>query len=148
MKYLVYILPLLAGLTITTQAGVNSQLKTAVNNQWVAAFISFIVGTIALALVILFTKQQLPTSQQLQQIELYKFSGGLLGAFFVTVIIYSVQQIGSANVFALVIAGQLLFALVFDHFGLFGFKQSSINWGKVMGVLMLIGGAYLINRKG
>ena len=91
MKYLVYILPLLAGLTITTQAGVNSQLKTAVNNQWVAAFISFIVGTIALALVILFTKQQIPTTQQLQQIELYKFSGGLLGAFFVTVIIYSVQ---------------------------------------------------------
>jgi bacterial/archaeal transporter family-2 protein len=148
MKYLVYILPLLAGLTITTQAGVNSQLKTAVNNQWVAAFISFVVGTIALELIIIFTKQSFPNTQQLQQIEWYKFSGGLLGAFFVTVIIYSVQQIGSANVFALVIAGQLLFALVFDHFGLFGFKQSPINWGKVMGVLMLIGGAYLINRKG
>lgn len=147
MKYLVYILPLLAGLTIATQAGVNSQLKTAVNNQWVAAFISFIVGTIALALIILFTRQQLPNVQQLQQIEWYKFSGGLLGAFFVTVVIFSVQQIGSANVFALVIAGQLLFALLFDHFGWFGFKQSSINWGKVAGVLMLIAGAYLINRK-
>ena len=118
------------------------------NNQWVAAFISFVVGTIALALIILLTKQTLPSTQQLQQIEWYKFSGGLLGAFFVTVIIFSVQQIGSANVFALVIAGQLLFALVFDHFGLFGFKQSPINWGKIMGVLMLIGGAYLINRKG
>lgn len=137
----------MAGLTITTQAGVNSQLKTAVNNQWIAAFISFLVGTVALALIILLTRQQLPGLQQLQQIEGYKFTGGLLGAFFVTVIIYSVQQIGSANVFALVIAGQLLFALVFDHFGLFGFKQSPINWGKIAGVLMLIGGAYLINRK-
>lgn len=34
-----------------------------------------------------------------------------------------------------------------DHFGLFGFKQSAVNWTKVLGVLMLIGGAYLINRK-
>ncbi|MFZ6026037.1 MAG: DMT family transporter [Bacteroidota bacterium] len=147
MKYLVYILPLMAGLTITTQAGVNSQLKVAVNNQWVAAFISFLVGTIALALVIGLTRQPIPNMQQLQQIEWYKFSGGLLGAFFVTVIIYSVQQIGSANVFALVIAGQLLFALVFDHFGLFGFRQSAINWQKLLGVVMLIGGAWLINRK-
>ncbi len=147
MKYLVYILPLMAGLTITTQAGVNSQLKVAVNNQWVAAFISFLVGTIALALVIGLTRQPLPNMQQLQQVEWYKFTGGLLGAFFVTVIIYSVQQIGSANVFALVITGQLLFALVFDHFGLFGFKPSTINWQKLLGVLMLIGGAYLVNRK-
>ena len=69
MKYLVYILPLMAGLTITTQAGVNSQLKVAVNNQWVAAFISFLVGTIALALIIAITKQPLPGTKHLQQIE-------------------------------------------------------------------------------
>ncbi len=147
MKYLIYLLPLMAGFTITTQAGVNSQLKQAVNNQWVAAFISFLVGTAVLGLIILFTKQQVPGPQQLQGIALYKYAGGLLGAFFVTVIIYSVQQIGSAQVFALVIAGQLLFALLYDHLGAFGFKQSPVNWSKMLGVVMLIAGAYLINRK-
>ena len=147
MKYLIYLLPLMAGITITTQAGVNSQLKLAVNNQWIAAFISFLVGTIALGLVILFTRQTTPSLTTLQQIDWYKYSGGLLGAFFVTVIIFSVQKIGSGNVFALVIAGQLLMALVYDHFGLFGFKQASINWSKIAGVLMLIAGAWLVNRK-
>ncbi|NCT93327.1 MAG: DMT family transporter [Chitinophagaceae bacterium] len=147
MKYLVYLLPLMAGFTITTQAGINTQLKIAVNNQWIAAFISFLVGTIILGTYILITRQATPSIGQLQQIEVYKYAGGLLGAFFVTVIIFSVQRLGSANTFALVIAGQLLMALLYDHLGLFGFKQSPINWAKVLGVLMLIGGAWLVNRK-
>ena len=147
MKYLFFILPVLAGLTITTQAGVNSQLKVAVNNPWVAAFISFLVGTILLGLYIVATRQPVPLLTQLRGIELYKYSGGLLGAFFVIVIIFSVQKIGSANVFALVIAGQLLVAVLYDHYGLFGFRQSDINWVKLLGVGMLIGGAYLINKK-
>jgi transporter family-2 protein len=147
MKYLFFILPAMAGLTITTQAGVNSQLKVAVDNPWVAAFISFLVGTVFLGLFILATRQPIPTVTQLRSIELYKYSGGLLGAFFVTVIIFSVQRIGSANVFALVIAGQLFMALLYDHYGLFGFKQADINWVKILGVLLLIVGAYLINKK-
>jgi transporter family-2 protein len=147
MKYIFFILPALAGLTITTQAGVNSQLKVAVNNPWIAAFISFLVGTILLGLYIMATRQPVPSFTQLRSIELYKYSGGLLGAFFVTVIIFSVQKIGSANVFALVIAGQLFIALLYDHFGLFGFRQSDISWVKLLGVAMLIGGACLINKK-
>ncbi len=147
MKYLVFILPALAGLTITTQAGVNSQLRFGVNNPWIAAFISFLVGTVFLGLIILTTKQTVPSMEQLRGIELYKYSGGLLGAFFVTVIILCVPRIGSANVFAIVIAGQLFFALLYDHFGLFGFPQSNINWVKLLGVLFLIVGAYLINKK-
>jgi transporter family-2 protein len=62
-------------------------------------------------------------------------------------IIISVPKIGAANVFALVIAGQLLMGLIYDHFGLLGFPQNSVNWVKVGGVLLMIGGAYLINKK-
>jgi transporter family-2 protein len=147
MKYLVYLLPFCAGITITTQAGVNSQLRFAVNNLWVAAFISFFVGTLVLGLFIVSTKQPIPSIGQLKAIELYKYAGGLLGAFFVSAIIFAVPKIGSANVFALVIAGQLFMGLLYDHFGLLGFPQNSINWGKLMGVLLMISGAYLINKK-
>ncbi|GAC1525952.1 MAG: DMT family transporter [Sediminibacterium sp.] len=147
MKYFFYILPVLAGLALTTQAGINSQLKIAVNNPWVAAFISFFTGTIFLALVLVFTRQQLPDVTELKQIGLYKYAGGLLGVFFVTVVIFSVERIGSTNMFALIIAGQFLVALLYDHFGLFGLPHVPINWGKVLGVVLLISGAYLVNRK-
>lgn len=147
MKYIFFLLPALAGLTITTQAGVNSQLRFAVNNPWVAAFISFLVGTLVLGLIIVTTRQNVPSFAELTQIAPYKYAGGLLGAFFVTAIIYAIPKIGSANVFALVIAGQLFFALLYDHFGLLGFPQNGITWVKVLGVLLMITGAYLINKK-
>lgn len=147
MKYLFYVLPILAGLAITTQAGVNNQLKLAVNNAWIAAFISFLTGTILLAMIVVAGRHQVPSVTHLKEIALYKYAGGALGVFFVTVIIFSVQRIGSANVFALVITGQLLLALLFDHFGLLGLKQNHISLTKVMGVLLLISGAWLINRK-
>jgi transporter family-2 protein len=147
MKYLLFILPALAGVTITTQAGVNSQLRVAVSNPWIAAFISFLVGTVVLGLYIVATRQPIPSVAQLRSIELYKYTGGLLGAFFVTVIILTVQKIGSANVFALVIAGQLFMALLYDRLGLFGFPQNNISWVKVLGAVLLIVGAYLINKK-
>lgn len=147
MKYLFYVLPILAGLAITTQAGVNNQLKLAVNNAWIAAFISFLTGTILLAMIVVAGRHPIPSVTQLKEIALYKYAGGALGVFFVTVIIFSVQRIGSANVFALVIAGQLLLALLFDHFGLLGLKQNQISLTKVLGVLLLISGAWLINRK-
>lgn len=147
MKYIFYILSALAGVTITTQAGVNSQLRVAINNPWVAAFISFLVGTCFLGLILIVSRQPLPSVTQLKTIELYKFTGGLLGTFFVTVMILTVQKIGAANVFALVIASQLLMAMLYDHLGLFGIPQSGISWVKVLGAIMLIIGAYLINKK-
>ncbi len=147
MKYLFYFLPFIIGVALTTQAGVNSQLKVAVNNPWLAAFISFLVGTIFLGIIMLFTKQQYPSLTQLSNISLYKYTGGVLGAFIVTAIIFSVQKIGSANVFVLLIGGQLLVALIYDHFALFGLPQNSFNWVKLLGVVLLIIGAYLINKK-
>lgn len=147
MKYLFYILPALAGITITTQAGVNSQLRVAINNPWVAAFVSFLVGTVILGLIIIGTKQPIPSFEQIKGIQLYKYSGGLLGAFFVTVVIFTVQRIGSANVFALVIASQFIMALLYDHFGLFGLPQTNISWVKLLGSVMLIAGAYLVIKK-
>lgn len=147
MKYFFYLLPALAGLTITTQAGVNSQLRFAVNNPWVAAFISFLVGTLLLGLIIVTTKQPVPSLTELKSIELYKYSGGVLGAFFVTAIIYAVPRLGSANVFAMVIAGQFVVALLYDHFGVLGFPQNQISWAKVFGVVLLVTGAYLVVKK-
>jgi transporter family-2 protein len=147
MKYIYYVLPLLSGITITTQAGVNSQLRFAVQNPWVAAFISFLVGTLVLGLVIIVTKQQTPSLATLQSVALYKYAGGLLGAFFVTAIIYSVPHVGAANVFALVVTGQFLCALLYDSIGMFGLPQVPFSWIKLLGVAMLIGGAYLIVKK-
>ncbi len=147
MKYFFYFLPFVVGIALTTQAGINSQLKVAVNNPWLAAFISFVVGTVFLGIIIVATRQSIPSVSDFSHISLYKYTGGVLGAFIVTAVIFSVQKIGSANSFVLLIGGQMLVALIYDHFGLFGLPQSSFNPVKLLGVVLLVIGSYLIIRK-
>lgn len=147
MKTLFYILPVLAGIAITVQSGINSQLRQAISHPILAAFISFLTGTIALAVLLFFSKQALPTLQQYSAISWYKFSGGLLGVFVVTVTLLSVQEIGASNMFVLIVAGQLFTALLMDHFGVLGMRENPISLQKMLGIVLVVGGAYLVNKK-
>ena len=61
MKFIFYILPLLAGIAMSVQAGVNNQLRTILSNPLLAAFISFLTGTIALLIMLFFSKKGLPS---------------------------------------------------------------------------------------
>ena len=147
MKSLFYILPVLAGVAMTVQSGINSQLRQAINNPMLAAFISFFTGTIALIIILLFSRQPLPGLQTYAGVDWYKYIGGLLGVFVVTVAIFSVREIGASNMFVLIVAGQLLTALVMDHYGVLGLRANPITLQKVMGIVLVIGGAYLVNKK-
>lgn len=143
----VIILPILGGIAVATQTAINGQLRASVGSPLVAALISFSVGTLVLVALTLLTKQQIPTLAELVQIDKYKMTGGMMGAFFITIVIVSVQRMSVANLLSLVIAGQLITALVYDHFGLIGVKQSPITLTRLAGATALIIGAYLINKK-
>ena len=147
MRWIFYILPLLAGMCMATQSGINSQLKITTNNAWNTVLISFFVGFLAILLIVLVSKQPFPNLKLLQSIPLAQYLGGLLGVCFVSIAIVSAPVIGAAAMFSLIVAGQLLAALCFDHFGLIGFKTNPISLVKVLGILMVIAGAYLINKK-
>ena len=143
----IILLPILAGVAVATQTAINGQLRIVVNSPLVAALISFSVGTLALIALVLVTRQEIPAISQQYGAATYKFMGGLLGAFFITSVIVSVQRMSVANLLALVVAGQLITALLFDHFGILGVKQSPVTLTRALGALALIAGAYLINKK-
>ena len=146
MKYIFYILPVLAGAALAVQSGLNAQLRVALSNPILAAFISFFTGTIALALLLAVSKQALPALSVYSTISWYKFVGGLLGVFIVTNAIVSVQEIGASNMYVLIIAGQLITAVIMDHFGILGLKQNPVTFQKIAGILLLVVGAYLVNK--
>ncbi|MBC5991253.1 DMT family transporter [Pontibacter cellulosilyticus] len=143
----IILLPILAGAAVATQTALNGQLRVVVNSPLLAALISFSVGTLVLVTLVLLTKQEIPQLSQLSGAPWYKFAGGFLGAFFITSVIVSVQRMSVANLLAMVVAGQLITALLFDHFGLLGIKQNSLTLTRALGAIALIIGAYLINRK-
>ena len=107
----------------------------------------FIVGTAALGLMLMFSKSSLPELAAYSNVKWYQYSGGLLGAFVVTVTLVSVSRIGAANMFVLIIAGQLITAVIIDHFGMLGLQPSTITFQKTIGVMLLVFGVYLVNKK-
>lgn len=147
MKTLYYILPVFAGIAMAVQSGINAQLRSAINHPILAAFISFATGTILLAVLLIFSKQTLPSFATMSDISWYKYIGGSLGVFIVSVAILSVQQIGAANMFVLIVSGQLITAVIMDQLGVLGLQQSPITIQKIIGIVLLIAGAYLVNRK-
>ncbi|MEZ4905617.1 MAG: DMT family transporter [Spirosomataceae bacterium] len=121
MNYLFFFLAFLVGIANTVQSGVNSQLRIAVQNPILASIISFLIGLTALLICYaLFNKAPVPSLENFRNIVWWKWIGGLLGAFYVLSVIFSVKEIGPANLLSLLIAGQLLAGIVVDHFGWIG----------------------------
>jgi transporter family-2 protein len=57
-----------------------------------------------------------------------------------------VPQLGAATFIALLIAGQMIASVTFDHFGWLGLAQRPIDLPRLAGVALLIGGVILIRR--
>jgi transporter family-2 protein len=75
------------------------------------------------------------------------FNGGcLLGAFYIFVTIFASSKIGFANMFSLVICGQIILSIIFDHYGFLGNEIHLINPQRILGVVLLITGAAIIQK--
>jgi transporter family-2 protein len=113
-NYFFIILAVLAGMMMPTQAAINNKLAGHVGSPVLSAFISFVVGTVALFLYILATGIPLGNLFSAKNASLIAWTGGILGAFFVAATITLVPRLGVALTFSLVIAGQMLVTLVID----------------------------------
>lgn len=145
-NYFFIVLAILAGIAMTMQAGINSKLAAVVQSPILAAFISFAVGTVALFFYMLLTGVSLSNLTLSRNAPLIAWSGGLLGAFFVTAIVTVVPRIGMAMAFSLAIGGQMIAALVIDRFGLFGVPVKEINLMRVLGAALITIGVILIRK--
>jgi transporter family-2 protein len=139
------LLPLIAGACLPLQAGINGQLAKQVSSTLSAALISFLVGSLALLLIVL-AQREAPSFGALKGLTWWHWSGGLLGAYFIATAAFAGPRIGALLLMVLVLAGQLGMALMLDHFGWAGFRQAPVNLGKVAGLLLIVAGIWLIRR--
>ena len=130
--YFFIVLAIIAGMMMPTQAAINNKLAGEVNSPIMAAFISFVVGTVALFIYILATGVPLNSLASLKNASIISWVGGLLGAFFVASAVILVPKLGVALTFSLIIAGQMLITLVLDHYGFLGVPVKEINVQRIV----------------
>jgi transporter family-2 protein len=147
---IVFFITLLAGAALTVQAGLNNQLREGIGNPVLAALISFAVGAGGILLYLLFSlvmgTSTLPSEQQIATTAWWKWLGGLLGAVYVVTIILVINRLGATTTTGLIIAGQLILALVVDHYGWFGVAEHTISPLRLLGAVFLLAGVYCVQR--
>jgi len=136
----------LAGVLVGIQAPVNSRLGKSIGSVQAATF-SFVVGTVALALVATIFYGGLGSFSQAVKAPAWAWIGGLLGATYVTVAILTVRTLGVSGLTALVICGQLTAAVVIDRFGLFGIAKQPVAATRIVGLVLLAVGVALVVRR-
>jgi bacterial/archaeal transporter family-2 protein len=132
------------GVVLPVQAGINAQLAHWVHSPVRAAFVSFLVGTLALFLVSLLVFRPLPSGGRLADVPWWVWTGGLLGAFYVVGSVVTAPRLGAATLVALVVAGQALTSLVVDHYGWVGFPEHHVSPGRLAGMALVAAGVVLV----
>ena len=134
-----------AGTFLPVQAGLNSRLGKSIESPVYASMISFITGALAVLIYILITKQHVSWAG-LKTAPAYTWIAGALGAFYVTTVILAFPRIGPALTFGLVVLGQMVIAVLLDHFNILVAQQHNINFWRILGVILIVGGVIIIRK--
>jgi bacterial/archaeal transporter family-2 protein len=135
-----------AGACLAVQAGVNGRLARGLGSSSLAAFASFAVGTLVIAVYLLVTRAPFRAALAgAAAIPVWVwFLGGALGSFYVISVIYLAPKLGAATTLGWVVAGQMLAGLLLDHLGALSFPQHAISAPRLVGAALIVGGAVLI----
>jgi transporter family-2 protein len=74
--------------------------------------------------------------------------GGVLGALYVGGAAALTPKLGAGGFLVLVVAGQIIASVLVDHFGLMGLATKPINLAKLAGVVLILGGVFLVQSGG
>lgn len=144
MTYWYALLAVIGGIFLPVQVGVNHTLRGGVGSPLLAAFISFVVGTVCLMALLLCLRTPLPSLQAIARLPHWAWLGGALGAYFVASGTFLAPKLGAATLVSITVAAQLGMSLLLDHYGAIGFAQHSINGWRIAGALLLVAGSVLI----
>ena len=144
---LLLVAAILVGMGLPLQAGINAQLRLGVGHPLLAALISFVVGTVALALAMLLLRLSFPPAAALGQISWWQWTGGLIGALYIFAAVILAPRLGATTLIGAIVAGQMVASLLYDHFGVAGFPVQPVTLTRIIGVILIGAGVWLVQLR-
>ena len=139
-----YLLVASAGVSFVFQQAVNANLSHELGSPWWAGFISYLGGTLAMLAAITVLREPWLTGAAMSRTSWMSWTGGIFGAIYIAISILLLPRLGAALVVALIVLGQMLGALAFDHFALLGVPENPVSLTRVAGAALLVAGVVLI----
>lgn len=141
------IVAFLTGVLVALQGVINSQLGRALEHPMQATLFNFLVGSLAAIVVLAVMGKWFPSWHSMTKAPWYLYTGGLLGATFVTSILLLVPRIGVASVVTGLFVGQMITAMLIDHFGVLGVPKLPLTPQRMIGAALLLVGLLVIQYK-
>ncbi|XOV76664.1 MAG: DMT family transporter [Phycisphaerales bacterium] len=146
---LIVLLAALAGMILPMQPGINSMLQSKLGSAWVAALVSFSVGTLILLATVTLLRMSakpniLPDLASIRSAPWWAWLGGLIGAIFVSSSIVLAPKLGAVLFVGAVVFGQMFSSVLLDQFGVVGYAKQPLNAGRLVGVVLILIGVALI----
>ena len=139
---------LLTGLTIGTQATLSSRIGTLIGTLRTGVLMNFVGGGVAgvifLILVLINGKTYAKAPAHAW---LLLVIAGTLGIMVITGVSFSTQRAGVAAGMAAIILGQMVVSLIADSRGWGGAAPIPVTLPRIIGLLLLAGGVFLLIPK-
>ena len=142
--FLIAVAAIFAGACVVVQQALNATLRSELGSAFWAAFISYAVGMLTLLFVLVTIREPWLAFSTIAKSSLPSWIGGVFGTVYIVSSIMLLPRLGAMTVVALLITGQMLASVVFDHFGLFGLAQRPIDVYRAGGAVLLILGVLLV----
>ncbi|MFP5491801.1 MAG: DMT family transporter [Bacteriovoracia bacterium] len=146
MLALFLITAFLVGCMLPWQPVVNARLGIEMASPLWAGFISFLGGALLLGALALLQGQFSDKITRLSTAPWWSMTGGLLGAIFVIAALILIPRIGATSLGVAFICGQLLMAVVMDHYGLAGLSVRPIDSMRFVGIVLVLVGVFMVMR--
>ncbi len=144
LKYIIW--GWLSGGLIAIQAITNGAMNERMGSAiWTVAVLMALASLATLVMAFITSPQQ-PVLLSLPAIPYWAYLGGLVVAFYMFTITQIVPQVGLAFGLLAVIFGQLSFSLAIEHFGWFGVAQQPFEGRRIIGIVLVLAGVYLVKR--
>ncbi|MGH9458129.1 MAG: DMT family transporter [Thermoanaerobaculia bacterium] len=108
-----------------------------------SVFVTYGLGGIGAVLIWLLRREPLAP---VRSVPPYAFLAGGLGLVIVGALGYTAPRLGLTRTIVVMVAAQLLAAVIIDHFGLFTAVQRPLDAGRAFGFLLTVAGVWLTLR--
>jgi len=133
-----------AGVSFVFQQAVNSQLREELGYPFWAGFVSYLGGTLAMLLMVFAMREPWLSASTLSRVSMMSWTGGLFGAVYIAISILTLPRLGAATLVALIVLGQMVASMAFDHFGILGVPVHEIGFTRLLGAVFLMVGVILV----
>ena len=138
---------ILLGMGLGIQAPINAWVRKRLGRPYWGAGLSVSISLVVILLFVFIMVRTIPSAETIWNAPWWLWLGGIFRAMFVAGAIVLGPRMGMALFFTCVVFGQVSISLLIDRFGWFEIQIRELSVSRILGVLLVIAGIFLIQKE-